>query len=532
MSESAAGETAAAGVGDATHELPIGVDGETLPAQEIVTGRGFITGKSGAGKSNTVTVVLEELFELGLPALVVDTDGEYWPLRERYDVLHVGGDADADTIVDESDADRLAELAIGDGVPIILDVSAFDADATAAIVEEAVGALFARAKRERRPYLLVVEEIHEYLPQRGSDDLSELLTAVAKRGRKYGLGLVGASQRPASVDKDFITQANWMVWHRLTYETDTGKAAQNLGKEYEEPVSSLADGEAFVQADWLEAVTTLQFRRKHVRDVGSTPDIKPFVESPTMHDTDTLIERFEGGESGGGESAEDAARDDPVCGGQCEAATYHRRAAEHLAADVVDLRSALELRRGDNVGEQCQDAELIAEIVGEEFGLPMGELYEEYEDRAADPKGKRMVREYLDDLRDAGRVVSLGQGRGRRHYPVPDGLRLPRHVSPADAVRAVRDADSVLDVQQGLRMERAEAKSLANSFETADLNPPNANEIHYDLHTDTEKITVRLPGPLVRGIEKGVEENRYDSRSDPVRRGVKKVVEPVEEGEQ
>ncbi len=230
MSESAAGETAAAGVGDATHELPIGVDGETLPAQEIVTGRGFITGKSGAGKSNTVTVVLEELFELGLPALVVDTDGEYWPLRERYDVLHVGGDADADTIVDESDADRLAELAIGDGVPIILDVSAFDADATAAIVEEAVGALFARAKRERRPYLLVVEEIHEYLPQRGSDDLSELLTAVAKRGRKYGLGLVGASQRPASVDKDFITQANWMVWHRLTYETDTGKAAQNLGK--------------------------------------------------------------------------------------------------------------------------------------------------------------------------------------------------------------------------------------------------------------------------------------------------------------
>ena len=48
-----------------------------LPVVEVLTGRAFITGKSGSGKSNTMSVVAEKLLDGGYPVMLVDTDGEY-----------------------------------------------------------------------------------------------------------------------------------------------------------------------------------------------------------------------------------------------------------------------------------------------------------------------------------------------------------------------------------------------------------------------------------------------------------------------
>src|SRR5699024_12654761 len=44
--------------------------------------------------------------------------------------------------------------------------------------------------------------------------------------------LVGISQRPASVDKDFITQCNILIWHRLTWDRDTKVIRDVLGTAY------------------------------------------------------------------------------------------------------------------------------------------------------------------------------------------------------------------------------------------------------------------------------------------------------------
>ncbi|MFB6165828.1 MAG: helicase HerA domain-containing protein, partial [Haloarculaceae archaeon] len=43
-----------------------------LPVVEILTGRGFVTGKSGSGKSNTASVVAEKLLDSGFGILIVD----------------------------------------------------------------------------------------------------------------------------------------------------------------------------------------------------------------------------------------------------------------------------------------------------------------------------------------------------------------------------------------------------------------------------------------------------------------------------
>ncbi|GGL34404.1 hypothetical protein GCM10009037_17550 [Halarchaeum grantii] len=277
--------------------LPVGEtdDGAPLelPTEEVLTGRAFITGKSGSGKSNSVSVVIEELLERQYPVLVVDTDGEYYGLKEEYELLHAGADDGCDIQVSPEHAERLANIALDENVPVILDVSGFlDEDAADELVFETAKHLFAKEKKLKKPFLLVVEEVHEYIPEgAGMGETGRMLIKVGKRGRKHGLGVVGISQRPADVKKDFITQANWLVWHRLTWENDTKVVGRIVGSEYEAAVSELDAGEAFVQADWTDdAVERVQFKRKRTFDAGATPGLDDFERPELKSVSDTLVE--------------------------------------------------------------------------------------------------------------------------------------------------------------------------------------------------------------------------------------------------
>ena len=283
-----------------TKEIVLGetVDGAAVavPVVELLTGRGFVTGKSGSGKSNSASVIAEELLEAGFPLLIVDTDGEYYGLKEEYELLHAGADEECDIQIAPEHAERMANLALEENVPIILDVSGYlDEDEANELILETAKHLFAKEKKLKKPFLLVVEEVHEYIPEGGGmDETGKMLIKIGKRGRKHGLGIVGISQRPADVKKDFITQANWMVWHRLTWENDTNVVGRILGNEFEERVTDLDAGQAFMMSDWAEQeVQTVQFRRKRTFDAGATPGLEDFERPELKSVSDSLVDDLE-----------------------------------------------------------------------------------------------------------------------------------------------------------------------------------------------------------------------------------------------
>jgi len=267
----------------------------TLPVLDVLAGRGAIFGKSGSGKSNSASVVIEELLDRGHPCLIVDTDGEYWGLKQDYELLHVGADDECDLQVGSEHGGKLAELTLEQGVPIILDVSGYlQADEAAAVVRETVLELFHREKRLERPFLLVVEEIHEYIPEGGGlDDTGEALIRVAKRGRKRGLGILGISQRPANVKKDFITQCDWLLWHRLTWQNDVRTARDHLDGHADD-IDDLADGAGYLAADFRSpTLEHVQLRRKRTYDAGARPDLDT-SEQPTLKSVDNdLVDELE-----------------------------------------------------------------------------------------------------------------------------------------------------------------------------------------------------------------------------------------------
>ena len=267
----------------------------SLPVVELLTGRGFVTGKSGSGKSNSASVVAEKLLDNGFGLLIVDIDGEYYGLKEEYEILHAGADEECDIQVTTDHAEKLASLALEQNVPIILDISSYLDESEAEEMLTAVArSLFAKAKKQKQPFLMLVEEVHEFLPENGSvGECGRMLIKIGKRGRKHGLGICGISQRPADVKKDFITQCDWLLWHRLTWNNDTKVVKRILDGEYAQAVENLDDGEGFLMTDWSETVRRVQFYRKQTFDAGATPGLDDFERPDLKSVSDNLVSELE-----------------------------------------------------------------------------------------------------------------------------------------------------------------------------------------------------------------------------------------------
>lgn len=80
-----------------------------------------------------------------------------------------------------------------------------------------------QSERESDPVLLVCEEAHRYVPNRGEaqyEAAQEAIRRIAKEGRKYGVGLLLVSQRPSEVEATVLSQCNSWIVLRITNDAD------------------------------------------------------------------------------------------------------------------------------------------------------------------------------------------------------------------------------------------------------------------------------------------------------------------------
>lgn len=124
-----------------------------------------------------------------------------------------------------SDADEIKEVISQfistENTLKIIDLSGIPND-VAGIVSSTIARLLFMYKlwetseeRKKDPILLVCEEAHRYVPNRGEAEYSaaqDAVKRVAKEGRKYGLGLMLVSQRPSEIEPTVLSQCNsWLV---------------------------------------------------------------------------------------------------------------------------------------------------------------------------------------------------------------------------------------------------------------------------------------------------------------------------------
>jgi uncharacterized protein len=141
----------------------------------------------------------------------------------------------------KDDLDSLLSSWLGDVRPItILDLSgippSIQSELVGSLLRIVYDALFwsrniPEGGRER-PLLIVLEEAHAYLSMDQKGMAATAVKRIAKEGRKYGIGVMLVSQRPAEIDPTILSQCGTLFALRLTNSVDRGQirnaASDNL----------------------------------------------------------------------------------------------------------------------------------------------------------------------------------------------------------------------------------------------------------------------------------------------------------------
>ncbi|MBI4393206.1 MAG: ATP-binding protein [Euryarchaeota archaeon] len=134
------------------------------------------------------------------------------------------------------------------------------------------------------PMMLVVEEAHNFCPERGYGVAlsSDLLRTVAAEGRKFGLGLTVVSQRPAKVDKNVVSQCNTQFILKVTNPNDLkaiSSSVEGLTGEMEGEIAKLPVGVAIVSNAALAQPIFVEIRPRETKHGGSSVNVLEDLDS-------------------------------------------------------------------------------------------------------------------------------------------------------------------------------------------------------------------------------------------------------------
>ena len=127
--------------------------------------------------------------------------------------------------------------------------------------------------RAALPVLIVLEEAHRYVrrgPQGQRDQASVVFERIAKEGRKFGVSLGLATQRPSELDPTVLSQCGTLIAHRIVSESDQEliRAATPLAsREVIRQLPGLAKQHAVVLGVAVPAPVAVR-----VRQVDDPPD--------------------------------------------------------------------------------------------------------------------------------------------------------------------------------------------------------------------------------------------------------------------
>jgi hypothetical protein len=255
-----------------------------LPLEAVTSTFGLLAVR-GAGKTNAMRSMAEEMFEASLPFVVIDPVGSWYGLRSGRDgsasgglPVFIFGGEHGDVPLTRGSGELVADVIVSQRLSSILDLSGFDSEAD----RKAFLLAFARRvyQKNRDPLHLFLEEADDYIPQRPMRDelhLKRAWESIVRRGRGRGIGITIATQRSAVVNKDVLTQVETLFVMRTTGPQDIEAIKawtkyHSFGETLLPTLAGLADGEAWVWSPhFLKKTERFKFRLSRTFDSGATP---------------------------------------------------------------------------------------------------------------------------------------------------------------------------------------------------------------------------------------------------------------------
>lgn len=230
---------------DANGKFTAGEGAIGLNVERLVETRLLIQANSGGGKSWALRRLLEQTHGR-LQHLVIDPEGEFATLRERFDYV-LAAKSGGDTAADPRAARLLAEKLLELNVSAILDIYELKTHERVRFVRGFLEALVDAPKALWHPALVVVDEAHVYCPQAGEAESAGAVIDLCTRGRKRGFCAVLATQRLSKLHKDAAAELNNKLIGRTGLDLDVRRACDELGfgKEHWPELRQLEAGEFY-----------------------------------------------------------------------------------------------------------------------------------------------------------------------------------------------------------------------------------------------------------------------------------------------
>lgn len=220
--------------------------GKDLNLERLIETRMLVTANSGGGKSYFLRNVLENTHGK-VQHIVLDMEGEFSTLREKYDYVLIGkgGDIDLDIRGAELLAKKLLELKAS----AIIDLYELPQHERIRFVKLFFDSMVNSPKELWNDCLVFLDEGHVFAAEKRECASLSAVSDMATRGRKRGFCLVIATQRLSSLNKDVAAQMTNIVVGRTTLDIDMKRSAESLGfvsREQTWSLKNLEQGEFFV----------------------------------------------------------------------------------------------------------------------------------------------------------------------------------------------------------------------------------------------------------------------------------------------
>lgn len=160
--------------------------------------------------------------------------------------------------------------------------------------------------RGEYPVVLILEEAQNYIREGRrieEDSISKLVfERIAREGRKYGLGLVVASQRPSELSKTVLSQCNSFIVHRLQNPEDLRyfrEIVPGIYGQMLDQLPALAPRSALVLGECVQAPALVEIREASPVPKSRNPNFyKSWTQEEKQPDFKAVCEKWEGKQPG------------------------------------------------------------------------------------------------------------------------------------------------------------------------------------------------------------------------------------------
>jgi len=184
-----------------------------------------ISGQSGSGKSYLTRRIIEAFNESNIGyQMIIDNEGEYFTLRDKYDFVIIGNDKDlCDIEIREDNVEEITKIIIDHDINSILDLSSQDEKIRKRIIAEMIK-LLETYKKTSTPLQVFVEEAAK-CAEKGNNHPSNVecasaLKSLALFGRKRAISTFYNTQRIVQLHPDIESQCDTHIIGRTTGERD------------------------------------------------------------------------------------------------------------------------------------------------------------------------------------------------------------------------------------------------------------------------------------------------------------------------